>query len=107
MGDRNNISQYEIESRERLARIESTIEHLAKSVTDHLERWDKQWAKIDDLSEKMGTVEKEVLLKFNTLDTERKMIKSFASPIWSLLSGLVGGSLITLLGDKFKEFFSK
>lgn len=69
--------------RERLSRLESKIDIIVKSVSDHLDRWDRQWLKIDDLH-----------MRVYTLETEKKIWSRIISPIIGLSSGVVS-SIIT------------
>lgn len=109
MGERHSVSESEIEIRERLARIEQVVQNLATSVTQHLERWDKQWSKIDSIDTNLGKLERDVAIKFNTLDTERRIIKNFASPLWGIISGAFGGAFMKLIVDKIDrlQLFNK
>ena len=109
MGEKDSVSKSEIEIRERLTTIEQVVKGLATSVTQHLEQWDKQWSKIDSIDDKLDKLDRDVALRFNTLDTERRMIKKFASPLWGMISGAFGGAFMKLIADKLDrlQLFNK
>lgn len=55
--DNSNMSNEIYEIRDRTTRLESKFDYIVKSVTDHLDRWDKQWIAIDAIKERLFIME--------------------------------------------------
>lgn len=81
----------EIELRERLSRLESKMDFIVKSVSDHLSRWDRQWTEIDKTKERLHVVE-----------IEKDIWIKVIGPIFGLLGGVVASIMTYVIISRLK-----
>jgi len=79
------VATYEVELKERLSRLESKVDFLVTSMTNHLDRWDKLSIKAETLSNRISIVE-----------TENRLWWKLTVPLIGVGSGMLS-SIITLI----------
>lgn len=85
------MEQESLEARERIVRLESKVDFITKAVMDHLDHWDSQWIKIDEIKDKLSI-----------LETEKRIWWKIIAPTFSICGGVLGGILTYYFQMKLK-----